>query len=191
MRGWKRGWIREILAPVARWTDFVVAHRGRVLAVWLVLFVLGGLGAANLGGLLTNRFSVPGSESERGLELLEDRMGDRADGAFTLVAEGVESEAERAAVEAAAARAAAEAEDGKASPPHDAGRRRRLRPDLDAAGEPGRVPGHGGDARRDRRRRGRARPTCPATPRSTTTPRTSSTRTSRAASRSRCRSRCS
>ena len=121
MRGWKRGWIREILAPVARWTDFVVAHRGRVLAVWLVLFVLGGLGAANLGGLLTNRFSVPGSESERGLELLEDRMGVRADGAFTLVAEGVESEAERAAVEAAAARAAAEAEDGKASPPQEAG----------------------------------------------------------------------
>jgi uncharacterized membrane protein YdfJ with MMPL/SSD domain len=121
VRGWKRGWIREILAPVARWTDFVVAHRGRVLAVWLVLFVLGGLGAANLGGLLTNRFSVPGSESERGLELLEDRMGVRADGAFTLVAEGVEGAAERAAVEAAAARAAAEAEDGKASPPQEAG----------------------------------------------------------------------
>ena len=74
---------------MARWTDFVVAHRGRVLAVWVVLFVLGGLGAANLGGLLSNRFSVPGSESERGLELLEDRMGVRSDGAFTLVAEGV------------------------------------------------------------------------------------------------------
>ena len=120
MRGWKRGWIREILAPVARWTDFVVAHRGRVLAVWLVMFVLGGLGAANLGGLLSNRFSVPGSESERGLELLEDRMGVRSDGAFTLVAEGVDSEAERAAVEAAAARAAAEVEAGKANPPQDA-----------------------------------------------------------------------
>jgi uncharacterized membrane protein YdfJ with MMPL/SSD domain len=106
---------------VARWTDFVVAHRGRVLAVWVALFVLGGLGAANLGGLLSNRFSVPGSESERGLELLEDRMGVRSDGAFTLVAEGVESQAERAAVEAAAARAAAEVEDGKASPPQDAG----------------------------------------------------------------------
>ena len=121
VRGWKRGWIREILAAVARWTEFVVAHRGRVLAVWLVLFVLGGFGAANLGGLLSNRFSVPGSESERGLELLEDRMGVRSDGAFTLVAEGVESEAERAAVEEAAARAAAEVEDGKASPPQDAG----------------------------------------------------------------------
>ena len=121
MRGWKRARIREILAAMGRWTDFVVAHRGRVLAVWAVLFVLGGLGAANLGGLLSNRFSVPGSESERGLELLEDRMGVRSDGAFTLVAEGVDSEAERAAVDAAAARAAAEVEAGKANPPQDAG----------------------------------------------------------------------
>ena len=82
MRGWKRERIRGILAVVAGWTDFVVAHRGRILALWLVLFVLGGFGAANLGGLLSNRFSVPGSESERGLVLLEDRMGVRSDGAF-------------------------------------------------------------------------------------------------------------
>src|SRR3954447_11761965 len=70
------------------WTDRVIAHRGRIVAVWLVLFVLGGLGAANLGGLLSNRFSVPGSDSERGLDLLRDHMGDRSDGAFTLVAGG-------------------------------------------------------------------------------------------------------
>jgi uncharacterized membrane protein YdfJ with MMPL/SSD domain len=106
---------------MARWTDFVVAHRGRILALWLVLFVLGGIGAANLGGLLSNRFSVPGSESERGLELLEDRMGIRSDGAFTLVAEGVDSEAERATVQAAAKRAAEAVEGGKATPLEDAG----------------------------------------------------------------------
>ena len=63
-----------------RWTGFVIAHRKRIVAAWLVLFVLGGLAAANLGGLLSNRFSVPGSESERGLNLLRDRMGDRSDG---------------------------------------------------------------------------------------------------------------
>ena len=106
---------------MTRWTDFVVAHRVRILALWLVLFVLGGLGAANLGGLLSNRFSVPGSESERGLELLEDRMGVRSDGAFTLVAEGVDGETERAAVEAAAGRAAAAVEGGRANPLQEAG----------------------------------------------------------------------
>src|SRR4051812_29020667 len=97
-----------------RWTDFVIAHRRRILAVWLVLFALGGYAAGHLGDLLTNRFSVPGSESERGLNLLQDRMGDRSDGAFTLVATGVDSAADRAAVQAAARRAAAAVDGGKA-----------------------------------------------------------------------------
>src|SRR5919109_1521999 len=93
-------------SPMARWTDFVIAHRRRILAIWFVLFVFGGFAAANLGGLLSNRFSVPGAESERGLELLQQRMGDRSDGAFTLVATGVDRPAERAAVEQAARRGA-------------------------------------------------------------------------------------
>jgi uncharacterized membrane protein YdfJ with MMPL/SSD domain len=106
---------------MARWTDFVIAHRGRILALWLALFLLGGFAASNLGGLLSNRFSVPGSESERGLELLKDRMGDRSDGAFTLVATGVNSAAGRTAVEAAAGRAARAVARGKAGPLLDAG----------------------------------------------------------------------
>ena len=81
---------------MTRWVDTVIAHRKRILAAWVVLFLLGGFAAANLGGLLSNRFSVPGAESERGLELIQDHMGDRSDGAFTLVAQGVDSAAERA-----------------------------------------------------------------------------------------------
>src|SRR3954470_9824220 len=102
---------------MARWTGFVIAHRRRVLAVWLVLFAFGGYAASSLGDLLTNRFSVPGADSERGLELLRDRMGDRSDGAFTLVAAGVDGPAERAAGAAAAARAARTVRGGKAGPP--------------------------------------------------------------------------
>jgi uncharacterized membrane protein YdfJ with MMPL/SSD domain len=101
---------------MTRWTDFVLAHRGRILLAWLVVFVLGGLGSANLGGLLSNRFSVPGSESEKGLNLLKDRMNDRSDGAFTLVATGVDSPAEHAAVVAAAQRGAGAVDGGKAGP---------------------------------------------------------------------------
>jgi uncharacterized membrane protein YdfJ with MMPL/SSD domain len=101
---------------VTGWTRFVIAHRKRVLVLWLALFLLGGYAAANLGGLLSNRFSVPGAESERGLELLKDRMGDRSDGAFTLVADGVESPQERQAVQTAAARAAKQVPGGKAGP---------------------------------------------------------------------------
>src|SRR4051794_30284706 len=99
-----------------RWTGFVIAHRRRIVAVWLVLFALGGYAAANLGGLLSNRFSVPGAESERGLNLIRDRMGDRSDGSFTLVATGVDTPADRAAVTAAARRAAGAVEGGKAGP---------------------------------------------------------------------------
>ena len=99
-----------------RWTGFVIAHRKRIVAAWLVLFVLGGLAAANLGGLLSNRFSVPGSESERGLNLIRDRMGDRSDGSFTLVATGVDTPAERAAVVAATRRGARAVKGGKAGP---------------------------------------------------------------------------
>ena len=99
-----------------RLTGFVIAHRKRIVACWLVLFALGGYAAANLGGLLSNRFSVPGSESERGLNLIKDRMGDRSDGAFTLVATGVDSPADRATVQAAARRGARAVKGGKAGP---------------------------------------------------------------------------
>src|SRR3954454_20331733 len=100
-----------------RWTGFVIAHRKRIVAVWLVLFVLGGIAAANVGDLLSNRFSVPRAESEGGRNLLKDRMGDRSDGSFTLVATGVDTSADRAAFVAATRRAAAAVKEGKAGPP--------------------------------------------------------------------------
>jgi uncharacterized membrane protein YdfJ with MMPL/SSD domain len=68
-----------------RWTRRVVGHRKKILAGWIVLLVVGGLAAANLGGLLSNRFSVPDSDAERGLDLLKERFNERGDGAFTLV----------------------------------------------------------------------------------------------------------
>src|SRR4051794_13322178 len=103
-------------SPMIRWTGYVIAHRKRIVAVWLALFVLGGYAAANVGDLLLNRFSVPGAESERGLNLLKDRMGDRSDGAFTLVATGVDSPTDRAAFAAAVRRGAGAVKGGKAGP---------------------------------------------------------------------------
>ena len=177
---------------MARWTDFVIAHRKRILAAWLVLFLLGGFAASNLGGLLTNRFSVPGAESERGLELLKDRMGDRSDGAFTLVATGVDAPAE--ARGGGGGRAAGGGDGrprGKAGPLLQGRPRRRLPADLDAAREPGRGEASRPDLREAiGQRAGRHDVPVAAIPRSTTTRRRSSARTSGAASRSRCRSRC-
>jgi RND superfamily putative drug exporter len=70
-----------------RWSRAVVANRKKVIAGWLVLFVLGGYAASHLGDLLSNRFSVPGSDAERGLDIAKERFNERGDGAFTLVFE--------------------------------------------------------------------------------------------------------
>jgi RND superfamily putative drug exporter len=67
------------------WTRRVIRHRKKVLLGWIVMFLLGASAASHLGDLLTNRFSVPGSDAEKGLDLLKDRVNERGDGAFTLV----------------------------------------------------------------------------------------------------------
>jgi RND superfamily putative drug exporter len=102
---------------LVRWTRAVVAHRRAVLAAWAILFVLGAWATANVGKLLTNRFSVPGSESERGLEVLQSRFHQRNDGTFTLVVQSSAGRADPAAAEAAAQRAAGQIHEGRAGLP--------------------------------------------------------------------------
>jgi RND superfamily putative drug exporter len=99
---------------MARWTVSVVRHRKAIIAAWIALFLVGGVAAAGLGDLLSNRFSVPGSDAERGLTLLKDRMHERSDGAFTLVVQGQGGPADRSAVAAAAQRGARAIEGGRA-----------------------------------------------------------------------------
>ncbi len=97
-------------------TEFVLRHRRIVVVGWLVLFVLGIAAASNLGSLLSNRFSVPGSDSERGLNILRSRFHERSDGAFTLVAQPTGGAIDRVAVQAAAQRGATALPNGKAGP---------------------------------------------------------------------------
>ena len=103
------------------WTRHVAAHRKAVLACWVVLFVLGGYATSNLGKLLTNRFSVPGSQAEKGLQILKSRFGERGDGAFTLVVRSTGSTLTPAVAEEAAQRAAGKLPHGNALPPRPAG----------------------------------------------------------------------
>jgi len=106
---------------VRRLTELVLRHRRLVLVTWLVLFVLGGFGVSKVGSLLSNRFSVPGADSERGLNILRDRFHERSDGAFTLVAQPSGGTLDAAAVEAAAQRGATAVTGGKAGPVLHAG----------------------------------------------------------------------
>jgi uncharacterized membrane protein YdfJ with MMPL/SSD domain len=111
---------------VTRWTRFIVRNRKKVIAAWVVAFVLGGAASAGLGDLLTNRFSVPGSDAERGLSLLKDHFGERGDGAFSLVLQAkggsTTDPAFVQAAERAARRGARVVEGGKAGPVQQAGR---------------------------------------------------------------------
>lgn len=106
---------------MARWTRLVIGHRKAIVAGWLVVLLLGGYATSNLGKLLTNRFSVPGSDAEKGLNILRSQFGERSDGTFTLVVQSTGPRLSPLAAEAAAQRAATEIQHGKAGPPRSAG----------------------------------------------------------------------
>ena len=110
---------------MTRWTRFVVRNRKKVLVAWLIVAVVGGAGASSLGSLLTNRFSVPGSDAERGRDLLKTHFGERSDGAFSLVFQSTggstRDPAFVRAADRAAARAASVLPQGMAGPLQHAG----------------------------------------------------------------------
>jgi RND superfamily putative drug exporter len=68
-----------------RWTRFVLRFRWPILVGWLVVLLVGGFAFTRLSSLLSNEFSVPGTDSERARTILERHFGDRSDGAFTVV----------------------------------------------------------------------------------------------------------
>ncbi|GAA2424559.1 MMPL family transporter [Streptomyces glaucus] len=71
---------------------FSFRRRGRIVAVWLLLLALLGAGAATLMGPTTDKFSMPGTESQRALDDL-DRQFPQAGGATgTIVVAAPEGE---------------------------------------------------------------------------------------------------
>ena len=70
---------------MAGWTRFVLRFRWPILALWLVVLVAGGVATGKLTPLLSNTFTVPGTDSERARTILQDRFGDRSDGEFLII----------------------------------------------------------------------------------------------------------
>jgi uncharacterized membrane protein YdfJ with MMPL/SSD domain len=68
-----------------RWTRLMLRYRWLVVAVWLVVLVGGGWSSSRLSALLSNTFTMPGTDSERARTILKEHYGDRSDGAFTIV----------------------------------------------------------------------------------------------------------
>ena len=95
---------------LGRWTLAMIRWRWAVAAVWVLLFVLSLWAMSGLGDLLTNRFSLPGTDTHRAETILEEHFGQKSTGSFSVVAQGAPGSAPQLLpeVEAAAARASAE-----------------------------------------------------------------------------------
>jgi RND superfamily putative drug exporter len=96
-------------------TRFVLRHRWWILAGWVVVFLVAGFASSKLGDLLTNRFTLPGTDTQRVETILEDHFNQTTTGSFTLVVKGDGDSADELLpqVEAAAIRATAELRTGK------------------------------------------------------------------------------
>jgi RND superfamily putative drug exporter len=93
----------------------MIRYRWAVAGVWAVAVVLSVLAMSGLSDLLTNRFSLPGTDTERAETILQDHFGQRSTGSFSVVVKGAPGSAERLVpiVRDRAAKAAAELPTGK------------------------------------------------------------------------------
>ncbi|OZE81789.1 hypothetical protein CH304_12065 [Rhodococcus sp. 15-649-1-2] len=58
---------------------FAFRRKGIVLALWLAILVLAGVGAATLSGPTANSFSIPGTPAQEALDLQSERFGNAED----------------------------------------------------------------------------------------------------------------
>lgn len=93
---------------MTRWARTMIRFRWAVLAVWIVAVLAAGAASAGLSDLLTNRFVLPGSESDNARAILQKHFGQKPEGSFSIVVKGAPGEAKALVpkTRAAAARAA-------------------------------------------------------------------------------------
>jgi uncharacterized membrane protein YdfJ with MMPL/SSD domain len=106
-----------------RWTRLMLRHRWLVLGAWIAVLLVGGTLSSGLSKLLSNEFTVPGTDSEEARSILEKRFGQRDDGSFLVVFRVQDSRdpSTRRALQAALSRGAKAVEDGVAQPLQTAG----------------------------------------------------------------------
>src|SRR5436309_10789524 len=96
----------------------MLRFRRSVVAFWLVVAAAGFVAYEHLAPILTNQFTVPGTDSDRVRVLLEKHFGERPDGSFQVVFRVGDSRdgTLRAKLEPAVARAAAIVPTGQPTP---------------------------------------------------------------------------
>src|SRR6266511_1888203 len=100
---------------MARWARTVIPFRWAVLTAWIVAVVAAMVASSGLSDLLTNRYVLPGAESEKAADILKTRFGQKPEGSFSLVVKGAPGSAGSLVPEVrrAAQRAAGELPTGK------------------------------------------------------------------------------
>jgi RND superfamily putative drug exporter len=71
-----------------RWAHTMIRFRWAVLAAWIVAVIAAGAASSGLSDLLTNRFVLPGAESEKAAKVLEEHFGQKPEGSFSVVVQG-------------------------------------------------------------------------------------------------------
>jgi RND superfamily putative drug exporter len=81
--------VSEQVPPVSgllgRWARYSARHAKRVLAGWLVLVVIIAALAGTTGGSFVDAFRIPGAESQKAIDLLEERFPSAAGDSATMV----------------------------------------------------------------------------------------------------------
>jgi RND superfamily putative drug exporter len=93
----------------------MLRYRWVVIAAWILVLVGSFAATRGLGDLLTNRFTLPGTDTHRAEVILEDHFGERTTGSFIVVAQATQGDVRRLEprLEAAGRRAAAAVPSGK------------------------------------------------------------------------------
>jgi uncharacterized membrane protein YdfJ with MMPL/SSD domain len=77
-----------------RLTRTMIRCRWVVMAMWAVVLIVSLMAMSGLSDLLTNRFSLPGTDTARAEEILEEHFGQKTTGSFSLVVRGAPGAAE-------------------------------------------------------------------------------------------------
>src|SRR5215212_9344811 len=67
------------------WARTMIRFRWPVLVAWIVLVLIAGYASSGLNALLTNRFVLPGAESEKAGAILEQHFGQKPEGSSSVV----------------------------------------------------------------------------------------------------------
>jgi uncharacterized membrane protein YdfJ with MMPL/SSD domain len=95
---------------VERLIRTMLRYRWAVVAGWLAIFAVSLVAMSGLADLLTNRFTLPGTETAKAEDILEEHFGQKTTGSFLVVAKTKPGQAQAVVPEIrkAARRAAAE-----------------------------------------------------------------------------------